>query len=228
MGRPPQYLATKVSDYGCCLDIALLRRQGLRKVGVTGKSTWTERGETKAVVFITVVASDLSVRFGQSERSALTANPELLPLTITEAGFGGSRHWFSCPGCQRRCRKLYRDYRFLCRVCLGAKYDSQYDDALNSISAQRWKIRSVLEARNGLPWPCGLDDGFPPRPRGMHRSTYQRWLERDEMLEARWNAVMRAWLDRTREVRTKAGPETDPLILRLEQECGCAQHPTNG
>jgi hypothetical protein len=48
--------------------------------------------------------------------------------TQTDTPFGGKRVWFSCPRCERRCRKLYADesLRALgCRVCLGLRYFSQ-------------------------------------------------------------------------------------------------------
>ena len=45
------------------------------------------------------------------------------------AHFGGVRHWFSCPSCGRRCRILYGGARFRCRLCRGARYESQYQAA---------------------------------------------------------------------------------------------------
>jgi hypothetical protein len=45
----------------------------------------------------------------------------------TRANLGGSRVWFLCPGCSRRCSKLYlppRESRFLCRLCHDLSYES--------------------------------------------------------------------------------------------------------
>ena len=43
----------------------------------------------------------------------------------TKCNYGGTRWWFECPKCQRRCAKLYekRD-NFYCRMCLNLEYAS--------------------------------------------------------------------------------------------------------
>ena len=35
--------------------------------------------------------------------------------------------WFACPSCRRRCRVIYGGARFRCRLCYGAKYESEPD-----------------------------------------------------------------------------------------------------
>jgi hypothetical protein len=122
---------------------------------------------------------------------------ELIPIAITPAALGGYRHWFLCPGCKRRCRILHRADRFRCRLCLGAKYESQYESEPMRICARRWRIRKWLEDRGGAPWPFGLDEGFPPKPPRMHWKTYRRLQALDEDLEDRWRIGIQAWLDRS-------------------------------
>jgi hypothetical protein len=41
--------------------------------------------------------------------------------TCPEPDFGGCRHWFRCPSCQRRCRLIYGGAHFRCRICRRAK-----------------------------------------------------------------------------------------------------------
>jgi hypothetical protein len=83
----------------------------------------------------------------------------------------GTRAWWTCPACLRRCGVLYVvDGRLVCRLCGGLAYTSS--------QATEWVRRARkanhLLARVGLdigaPWP-------PPRPRGRHRRTWERELE---------------------------------------------------
>jgi hypothetical protein len=59
-------------------------------------------------------------------------------------------------------------------------------------------MRRRLEERGGMQWPCGLDDGFPPKPPRMHWRTYRRLEARDEELAGRWCISMGGWLERRR------------------------------
>jgi len=115
----------KVDDFRS-IDIAWLRRRGVRNVGYSGR----------------IIC-------------------------------GGRRHWFACPSCARRCRILYGGSHFRCRICRGARYESQYQHAAFSTGDRRWRIRKQLEERGGREWPWGLDDGFPPKPPHMRWRTYR-------------------------------------------------------
>src|SRR5690606_14976642 len=123
---------------------------------------------------------------------------ELVPIVTTPMHFGGVRHWFRCPSCRRRCRIIYGGALFQCRLCVGARYESQYEALPIRISGQRWKIRRRLEERGGKPWPFGLDDGFPEKPPRMHWKTYKRLCQRDQQLGSTWTATVGAWLKRHR------------------------------
>jgi hypothetical protein len=108
---------------------------------------------------------------------------------------GGSRHWFECPSCGRRCRILYGGARFRCRLCRGAAYESQYQHGAMTVCELRWRIRERLEERGGLNSRLlGLDDGFPPKPPRMHWRTYRRLEALDDKLAARWCASIGEWL----------------------------------
>jgi hypothetical protein len=93
-------------------------------------------------------------------------------LDYTPCHFGGERPWFVCPGrCARLAGVLYLISRgFVCRRCAGLGYDTQ--------TRQPWE-RSALKAqrlRRRLGADPGLTHSLPPRPRGMHRRTYERLL----------------------------------------------------
>lgn len=67
---------------------------------------------------------DLTLTFPTGDRLDVT-----LSTTTTRPFYGGTRLWFVCPSCGRRCGKLYTPDRrlpFLCRLCWGCVYESQY------------------------------------------------------------------------------------------------------
>lgn len=52
---------------------------------------------------------------------------QAVTLEATPANLGGLRLWFCCPGCGRRCGRLYLPpmrHRFLCRGCHFLSYES--------------------------------------------------------------------------------------------------------
>jgi hypothetical protein len=128
---------------------------------------------------------------------------EVIPIVRTATRFGGQRHWFECPACSRRCRLIYGGSHFRCRHCHGARYSSQYESQPNRIALRRWGIRRKLERLAGKPWPFGLDDGFPPKPRYMRWAEYDRLQSLDRELAAVWHAHIAEWLKRTEPARTK-------------------------
>ncbi len=128
---------------------------------------------------------------------------DLIPIVTTTMHFGSTRHWFSCPSCGRRSRILYGGARFRCRLCRGARYESQYQTAALTACDRRWDIRRRLEERGGFAMGLlGLDDGLPPKPKGMHWRTYHRLEQLDEQLSDRWCIGMAGFLERL-ERRTK-------------------------
>jgi len=192
MGRPPQYLTPKVEDFGCVLDLAWLRRTRNCVPGHAGRITWSHRGVERASIGYTVEPGGLRLSYQLSTNGTGVSVTEALPIVTTATQFGGRRHWFSCPGCGRRCRIVYHSERFRCRRCLGAHHESQYQNEALNTCARRWRLRSLLEERGGMAWPLALDDGFPPKPPRMHWKTYRRLQALDQHLERRWNGWIHA------------------------------------
>jgi hypothetical protein len=73
---------------------------------------------------------------------------------------------------------------------------SQYEHPAIRVSDMRWRIRERLRERGGEEWPFGLDDGFPPKPKGMHWNTWKRLKARDEYLESLWRIGVEGFLER--------------------------------
>lgn len=92
-------------------------------------------------------------------------------LTMTAAGFGGSRTWFLCPQCARRCGILYCNPArgWVCRICCKGRYASEVEAPIDRLYRKARKLRCRL----GQPDP-NLFLPFPGKPNGMHWSTYLR------------------------------------------------------
>ena len=188
-----------------------------RLPGDSGRTYWKRHIEQASVRY-TLETGFLRLTYAMRGTGRVIV--ERLPITTTATRFAGRRHWFSCPDCSRRCRILYGADRFRCRECLGARYESQYQNEAMNISSRRWRLRQLLEERGGAPWPGDLDDGFPPKPPKMRWKTYRRLLAQDRQFAARWNTWIQDWLHRT-DPRVK---QADAFRQFLEKETAPAQH----
>jgi hypothetical protein len=103
-------------------------------------------------------------------------------LTPTPAGFGGTRNWFLCPICERRCGILYSHHQndWACRICCKGRYASEVEGPIDRLYRKARKLRcrlGQLDPNMSLP--------FPGKPLGMHWSTYLRLRKEGLALEAR-------------------------------------------
>jgi hypothetical protein len=95
-----------------------------------------------------------------------------LSFTWTPCHFGGERPWFICQHCGRRVGVLYIiGVDLACRHCAGLAYQSQNENKWRRAIRRANKIRLRLgdEGNNFL--------SIPPRPKGMHHTTYYRLTE---------------------------------------------------
>ena len=91
-------------------------------------------------------AAGFTVELRHNARGGLT---QTVALAATRPHFsrGGSRWWFVCPGCGRRCGRLHLPYRagaaggFLCRRCHDLTYES------SQFSRGFWRRVWLAEAR---------------------------------------------------------------------------------
>jgi hypothetical protein len=121
---------TRVSTEGLPrLDVCILERMGCLRLGASAAVTW-DSGTS-----ITVEALSLDPRFvtlqyltGTGSGSPAVVR-QLILITTTPCAFGGTRVWFSCPGCCARCAILYAlGGVFRCRRCHRLAYASTRED----------------------------------------------------------------------------------------------------
>jgi hypothetical protein len=116
-------------------------------------------------------------------------------LTSTPCPYGGRRPWFVCPNvsCRRRVAKLYLAGRyFFCRHCYGLIYQSQQEDRCYQAMNRAHKIQERLGGHPGFASP------FPPKPKGMHWRTNERWQRKfNAAVQADWGVTAKkfGWLD---------------------------------
>lgn len=88
--------------------------------------------------------------------------------------FGGFQHYFACPDCGRRCTCLFfYSCHFACRRCYRLPYQSQRLRTCFRLQAKARKVEALLSGES-LDDCTGLD--IPPKPKGMHTTTYERLI----------------------------------------------------
>jgi hypothetical protein len=106
-------------------------------------------------------------------------------LESTRMYFGGRRLWFRCPRCDGRCRVLYGTWRIACRRCHRLRYLSQRETRSGRANLGMMKIVKRLD-------PEATCNELPPKPKGIHWSTYDRLTDRYDTYDTMWSmAVMR-------------------------------------
>lgn len=148
----------------CCrLDIRELDRRRLLRDGISTSWRWTNTYSGEEVGSIGLLGGHDRVVLQYSVANDECRRPVSLPvsLTRTPCNYGGSRPWFVCPRCRRRCGVLAYSAGWGCRACLRLAYRSEAEDR----SGRLWRRQRKLEQRVGERWQ---------RPKGMHQATFDR------------------------------------------------------
>jgi len=101
----------------CRLDLTELRRIGALRPGKRSTLYWSS--EAVRVGRIEMIARHETCRLiyrATGPDGTFEAIDETIRLTTTPLHFGGTRPWFACRGCGRRCRILYAAPRLRCRT----------------------------------------------------------------------------------------------------------------
>lgn len=165
-------------EYSLPLDIRRLQRKGLLRSGSAFGWHWSADDEPRGNIGVAVSEASLRLSYVWTlgdERRELGYD---VGIDRTPCHFGGSRSWFRCPRCSRRCAVLYglsrRDGYFGCRCCLRLAYASEAESQLDRL----WRKQRKLEAR--LNW---LGGEVPDRPKGMRQRTFERIVGQIDAIE---------------------------------------------
>jgi hypothetical protein len=170
-------------EHTLALDVRRLRQRDCLRPGSSWGWHWSRDGEPCGDIGLTVYPASVQLSYVRTREGG---KPETfryhVPLESTPCHFGGCRHWFRCPWCQRRCALIYglsADGYFGCRLCLRLAYASECESRLDRL----WRRMRKLEAL--------LIDG-ELKPKGMRTRTYERICaeidETDDALDAEWFA----------------------------------------
>ena len=97
---------------------------------------------------------------------------ERIVTTWTRTNFGGRRQWFLCPSCDRRCAIIYRRGNgplWCCRICGSGRYLSEHESPHQRRLSKLLKVRKRFGQNEG-----GIIAPFPPKPKSMHPTKYNR------------------------------------------------------
>lgn len=173
------------------LDIRKLNRGGLLEPSWSGRLKWRAGNHELGSIDLAVEAGDrypAAIRLGYRKYGESISYA--IGISWTPCSFGGYRPWWHCPGnnCGRRVAILHLERYFLCRHCLDLAYQSTREPPIARYRQRAEKLRYRLG---------GLGRGsepIPPKPKGMHKTTYRRLSA--ELFEAEMaaNRVYCEWL----------------------------------
>ncbi|TAM17605.1 MAG: hypothetical protein EPN62_19900 [Candidimonas sp.] len=176
------------------IDVRRLQRENNLRAGLCLTCAWKDdSGKVLSSIGMTVDQKGVTFNYRINDQPV----NQYVILVKTACNYGGSRTWFLCPYCQRRCTHVYFGQQVACRKCHRLRYPSQSDDDTGAT----WRKQRKLEARLG-------GENYWRKPKGMHEATFQRIRqeiiglesERDRLLcisytalMARLNRIQRHW-----------------------------------
>jgi len=170
------------------VDIRWMKRNGWLFDGHVGTLTWSNQGEETGSISYRVAEDTLILDYKHREQGGEwePAEPKIR-LTYTPCHYGGERVWMLCPNCWRRCAKIYLAGKYpACRKCYNLAYYSEAETQLDRA------MRRARRAQEKLGYDGGCLDEWIPKPKGMHRKTYERHLRVIQQANAFFSAeIMR-------------------------------------
>lgn len=102
--------------------------------------------------------------YSEGDPSLVNVKGHLIEIDRTAQHLGGTRAWFLCPRCNRRCAILYPA---CCRICLGLRYHSERLSPASRASLKAIRLRQRLGDPTGK-----LCAPIPRKPKWMRWHTY--------------------------------------------------------
>lgn len=152
--------------------------------------TWPEHG--RRVRIYSEVTGEIALSYVRRGKSVL----QRIRVDYQPCRLGGSRPWFRCPHCDRRCGSLFLSGQFTCRRCSRLLYFTQSTDPINRLAYRQIKLVRRITANT----TAGMNDLY--RRPGMHQATYARLMSRLEALRIKREYVFMTatarWVQRNR------------------------------
>ena len=175
-GRRTSYGGKSETHDAMPLDIRKLTRKGLLVPGNSLSYKWSVNDQQVAGISIRV-EFNYGLMLSYRVKSTGEVVEQLVQTQTSPCHLGGQRRWFTCPGCNKKVAMLYAPGKyFACRLCGGLAYATQKEGIGDRASRRADKLR------NRLGWEAGILNGSGCRPKGMHKSTYQRLKQRHDAL----------------------------------------------
>jgi len=231
--QTPRYYGT-VERVPFVLDVRRLAREGLFHQSCSGQftaQTTTAAGVTSWSVELDVDLADGAVTIRHVVESARDGRQHVadrIRLAWTACHFGGRRPWFRCPTCWRRCALLYGTGRagvfgWRCRTCSRLRHASTRENDLDrAMRRVRWIRRNVFRLpadHDAVRRPLDFRGWDPPRPVGMHRTTYRRRLaelrDAEHWLDCVWLYDLASSLA---SIGGILGADSDPVVRNVLAE----------
>ena len=153
------------------IDIRQLFREGSHLLGQSTTWNWSINGKPVASVGVLLTYGDVCITYRhKSHKDYWSDAAYTVDLEWTDCHYGGQRPWFQCPNrcCGKRIAIIYIGESIGCRQCRGLVYESQRESDCSRSS------RAADKLRDRLGWKRGFLHGEGNRPKGMHRTTFER------------------------------------------------------
>jgi hypothetical protein len=151
--------------------------------------TWSLGGEKSGSIRLFAQADGLRLTYTVTGHDGTKISvDELVPFAYTPTRFGGRRLWLMCLKCGRYCRKINGGRYFRCRQCHRLKYASQSENSAQRAMLRADRLANRLHDMWGGTTKAEYD--FPPKPKRMRWTTYQRLLDQYDELQSRWGIGM--------------------------------------
>jgi hypothetical protein len=189
MARPRRRIELEA---GFKLNLNVLRSQGIARTEPAGCASisWASRYFCDAPTSGLLIWSFSSASCG-SMRLRVGALKQSIDLVALPRHFGGKQWYFRCPMTGRRASVLWMPRGASCfasRQAWGSQfaYASQFETAIYRAHLRAHEIHCRLSGEDHSPIYHLLP---PPKPRYMHRNTYEKLLERLLDAESKYNFV---------------------------------------
>lgn len=153
------------------LDASVLKRRGLCRRGSVSHLYW-KSSDGKKGPSLKVIGGENCITLAYAWRRGdlpWQAHEERVALRHRARHFGGCETYFLCPKCARTVKRLYgAGVRYLCRHCHNLVHGSTQERPGNRATRKNQKLRRKLGVE------IGLGDWIGPKPKGMHRKTFEK------------------------------------------------------